>query len=210
MTTFLFGNSWKSQEKGGRTFQIYRPSQNLRYSSIPISYLNYVVASLDCLVGKNLISWWISLSGREWREIAFSRTLDCPIFPLCLSPKWGESFNLKIILKEIYQSREWKGLCIIILFGMAGHNKDNVSILWVLVKAEIDKVDDKSGKHLILFIESVLCTTDQFQGRKSCQKEVRAVIKVKQKFWKILRTFYTFLTLTRPWFEQNKSNNQWF
>ena len=64
---------------------------------------------------------------------------------------------------------------------MAGHNKDNVSILWVLVKAEIDKVDDKSGKHLFLFIESVLCTTGQFQGKESCQKEVREVIKVKKK-----------------------------
>ena len=150
------------------------------------------MASLDCLVRKNLISWWNSLSGREWREIAFLRTLDCPIFPLCLSLKWGESFNLKIIQKEIYQSREWKGLCLVILFGMAGHNKDNISILWVLVKSEIDKVDDKSGKHLFLFIESVLCTTGQFQGKESCQKEVREVIKVKKKIGKFYEHFAHF------------------
>ena len=99
--TSLFGNSGKNQENKGRTFQINRAAQNSRYYSILISYLTYVVASLDCLVGKNLISWWISLSGRHWRmKNAFLSTLDFLIFPLCLSPKWGESFNLKLIPRE--------------------------------------------------------------------------------------------------------------
>ena len=103
MITSLFGNSWKSQEKGGRTFQNNRAAQSSRYSSVLISYLNYLVASLDCLVRKNLISWWISLSGRQWRmKNAFLSTLDFLIFPLCLSPKWGESFNLKLIPKGIW------------------------------------------------------------------------------------------------------------
>ena len=56
MITSLFENSGKNQENEGRTFQINRATQNSRYSSILISYLNYVVASWDCLVGKNLIS----------------------------------------------------------------------------------------------------------------------------------------------------------
>ena len=103
MITSLFGNSGKNQENEGRTFQINRAAQNSRYYSILISHLNYVVASLDCLVGKNLISWWISLSGRQWRmKNAFLSTLDFLIFPLCLSPKWGESFNLKLIPKGIW------------------------------------------------------------------------------------------------------------
>ena len=102
MITSLFGNSGKNQENEGRTFQINRAAWNLRYFSILISYLNYVVASLDCLVGKNLISWWISLSGRQWRmKNAFLSTLDFLIFPLCLSPKWGESFNSNLIPKGI-------------------------------------------------------------------------------------------------------------
>ena len=103
MITSLFGNSGKNQENEGRTFQINRAAQNSRYYSILISYLTYVVASLDCLVGKNLISWWISLSGRQWKmKNAFLSTLDFLIFPLCLSPKWGESFNLKLIPKGIW------------------------------------------------------------------------------------------------------------
>ena len=101
MITSLFGNSGKNQENEGRTFQINRAAQNSRYSSVPISYPYYVVASLDFLVGKNLISWWISLSGRQWKmKNAFLSTLDFLIFPLCLSPKWGESFNLKLIPRE--------------------------------------------------------------------------------------------------------------
>ena len=103
MITSLFGNSGKNQEKGGRNFQNNRAAQNSRYSSVLISYPNYLVASLDCLIRKNLISWWISLSGRQWRmKNAFLSTLDFLIFPLCLSPKWGESFNLKLILKGIW------------------------------------------------------------------------------------------------------------
>ena len=111
MITSLFGNSGKNQENEGRTFQIYRAAQNSRYSSVPISYPYYVVASLDFLVGKNLISWWISLSGREWREIAFSRDLDSPIFPFCLSPKWGESFNLNFIPKKMNLLTRYKKNC---------------------------------------------------------------------------------------------------
>ena len=56
MITSLFGNSGKNQENKGRTFQIYKASQILRYSSVLISYPNYLVASLDCLIRKNLIS----------------------------------------------------------------------------------------------------------------------------------------------------------
>ena len=103
MITSLFGNSRKSQENEGRNFQFNRASQNSRYYSILIFYLNYVVVSLDCLVRKNLISWWISLSGRQWKmKNAFLLTLDFLIFPLCPSPKWGESFNLKLIPKGIW------------------------------------------------------------------------------------------------------------
>ena len=103
MITSSFGNSGKNQKNKGRTFQIFRAAQNLRYSSVLISYLNYLVASLDCLVRKNLISWWISLNGRQWKmKNAFLLTLDFLIFPLCPSPKWGESFNLKLIPKGIW------------------------------------------------------------------------------------------------------------